>query len=151
MEDVSTGVTLRPCERRDIRRLVFIEKGSFPDPYSELTFAFYRMNPWSSFVVACVDDSVVGYVIAIRCLGTGTIQSIAVLREFRGRKIGRMLMRSAMDHLTRCRRVDLLVGRANDSAIRLYRSFSFRETGRVFHGYYPDGDDALEFEWKPDG
>jgi ribosomal-protein-alanine N-acetyltransferase len=150
MKDAPNGVTLKPCERRNLEGVVSVEMSSFPDPYPRSVFAFYMLDPESRFTVACADDSVVGYVIAVRSMKAGTIQSIAVLPEFRGMKVGRSLMESAMEHLDGCRRVDLLVRRANERAIRLYRRFSFRETGRVFERYYPDGGDALEFELKPD-
>src|SRR5208282_3936921 len=100
MDFISDRVTLRACGYRDLPRVQFIEKGSFPDPYTELTFATFLLDPQSHFVVACVDASVVGYLIATRGPRDGTIQSIAVLPEFRGEGIGKMLMRSAMDYLT---------------------------------------------------
>jgi [ribosomal protein S18]-alanine N-acetyltransferase len=142
------GVTLRACRHEDLQRVQLVERESFPDPYTESVFEFFLLDPRTDFVVACVGDSVVGYVIATRGPREGSIQSIAVLPDFRRRKVGGMLMKSAMEYLAPCARVVLLVGRTNAGAIRLYRSFSFRETGRVFEGYYPSGDDALEFEWK---
>ena len=143
------GVILRACRHQDLRSVQFIERESFPDPYTEAVFGFFLHDPLSHFVVACIGESVVGYVIATRGPRGGVIQSIAVLSEFRARKVGATLMKSSMGYLAPCGRVVLLVGRTNASAIRLYRSFSFHETGRVFERYYPSGDDALELEWKP--
>jgi len=142
------AVSIRPCCHQDLKRVFSIERESFPDPYTESVFGFFMQDPQSYFVVACVGEDIVGYVIATRGPGEGLIQSIAVSARCRGRSIGGMLMKSAMDYLASCRRVTLLASKTNNSAIRLYRSFSFRETGRVFERYYPDGEDALEFEWK---
>jgi ribosomal protein S18 acetylase RimI-like enzyme len=32
----------------------------------------------------------------------------------------------------------------NLAAISLYRKHSFKETGRIFRGYYPNGNDGVE-------
>ena len=144
----SSQVTLRRCRYRDLPQVVAIEKESFTDPYSLFEFAAHLMSSRSKLVVACANQVVVGYVLAIHeSRRIGQIQSIAVSRELRGRGIGTMLMSSAMEHLTKLDKVRLVVRRTNMEAIRLYRSFSFRESGRVVEGYYPNGEDAIEFEW----
>ena len=58
-------------------------------------------------------------------------------------------MEAAMESLEGCDSVRLLMRRSNRAAMALYRKFSFRETGVVVEGYYPDGEDAVEFEWTP--
>jgi [ribosomal protein S18]-alanine N-acetyltransferase len=143
---MSGRVTLRPCRLNDLGRVVAIERASFPDPYPRSLFAALLLSPLSRFVVACVDDVVVGYVLALHePTRDGQIMSIAVSCGHRGKGVGRALMAAAMESLGR-RRVHLLVRRSNQAAIRLYRSFLFKETGLVVEGYYPDGEDALEFE-----
>jgi [ribosomal protein S18]-alanine N-acetyltransferase len=140
------GPVLRRCELGDLAQVVRLEKDSFPDhPYGRLDFLAYLLIARDGFVVAADGGSVLGYVIAISEGREGSIQSIAVGPEARGRGIGEALMRSAIDHLAgRAARVHLLVAAGNDAAIRLYRRLSFEETGKVVKGYYPDGDDALE-------
>jgi len=140
-------LTLRTCKLQDLGWIDAIEKASFSDPYRMFDFLTYLRLQGTSFIVACVDNSVVGYVIAIReGSGTGVIQSVAVLPEFRKRGIGRKLMESAIDFLADCDRVMLFARRTNEAAAQLYRNLSFRETGRVIERYYRDGEDALEFE-----
>ena len=73
------------------------------------------------------------------------IQSIAVSPESRGKSVGELLMKAAIEHLARrFRRVSLLVDADNEKAIRLYHKMSFIETGRIIEAYYPNGDDAVE-------
>jgi [ribosomal protein S18]-alanine N-acetyltransferase len=138
-------VLLRACEFKDLDQVGKIENTSFPErPYSRLDFASFLLLARERFVVASVDGLVVGYVIAMKGR-EGSIQSIAVLPEHRGKGIGEMLMRRAIDHLAgKSERVSLLVDAGNGSAIRLYRRLSFAETGRVIKRYYPNGGDAIE-------
>ena len=137
---------LRACEFKDLAQVVQIERASFPErPYTRLDFAYYLLTARDGFVVASRDGSVVGYVIALSRGREGSIQSIAVSPESRGKGVGELLLRSAIGHLAvRCVRVHLLVDASNEAAIRLYRKLSFEETGKVVKGYYPNGGDAVE-------
>jgi [ribosomal protein S18]-alanine N-acetyltransferase len=137
---------LRACEFRDLAQVGRIERASFPErPYTRLDFAAYLLIARDGFIVASKDGSVVGYVIALSQRREGSIQSIAVSPESRGKGVGELLMRSAVGHLAgRCDRIHLLVDANNETAIRLYRKLSFEETGKVVKRYYPSGGDAVE-------
>jgi [ribosomal protein S18]-alanine N-acetyltransferase len=137
---------LRSCELKDLVQVGQIEKASFPErPYSRLDFLSHLLTARDGFIVASKDGSVVGYVIATSHGREGWVQSIAVSPDFRGKGIGVMLMRSAVDHLVgKCERIHLLVDADNETAIRLYHKLSFEETGRVVKRYYPNGGDAVE-------
>jgi ribosomal-protein-alanine N-acetyltransferase len=137
---------LRACELGDLAQVGRIEKASFPErPYSRLDFVAYLLTARDGFIVASKDGSVVGYVIAVSQGREGSIQSIAVSPDSRGKGVGEMLMRSAIDRLAgKCGRMHLLVDANNEAAIRLYRKLSFEETGRVVKKYYPNGGDAVE-------
>jgi [ribosomal protein S18]-alanine N-acetyltransferase len=141
-----SGCVLRACEFGDLDQVSQVEKASFPDrPYSRLDFVSCLLIEREGFIVACKDGSVIGYVIAMPQGQEGSIQSIAVLPEFREKGIGEMLMKSAINHLTgRFKRVYLLVDVNNESAIRLYHRLSFNETGKIIKEYYPNEDDAIE-------
>ena len=140
------GVELRLCKFQDLEQLGIIERNSFSyRPYGRTDFIWFLSSAPTGFVVACVNDSPAGYVIALgQPPGNGVIQSIAVLPKFRGRKIGRSLLNAAIEHLSSCKRIELLVEKGNESAISLYREFAFRETGRVIRRYYGEKD-AVEF------
>jgi [ribosomal protein S18]-alanine N-acetyltransferase len=137
---------LRACQFGDLAQVGRIERASFPErPYTGLDFAYYLLVARDGFIVATKDDVVVGYVIALSQGREGSIQSIAVSPESRGKGVGELLMRAAIGHLTgKAGRLHLLVDVKNEAAIRLYRKLSFEETGRVVRRYYPNGDDALE-------
>jgi len=127
-------------------QVIRVENDSFPDrPYGKLDFVTCLLLAHEGFVVACKEGSVIGYVIAMRKGKEGVIQSIAVSPELRQKGVGKMLMKSAIGHLSgRLKRAYLLVDANNERAIRLYRKFSFNETGKVIKKYYPNGGDAIE-------
>jgi ribosomal-protein-alanine N-acetyltransferase len=141
-----SGYVLRPCEFRDLAQVGQLEKNSFPErPYTRLDFLSFLLIAREGFIVASKDGLVVGYVIATSQRREGSIQSIAVSPDSRGKGVGEMLMRSAIDHLSgKSERVRLLVDINNERAIRLYRKLSFEGTGKVVKKYYPNGDDAVE-------
>jgi [ribosomal protein S18]-alanine N-acetyltransferase len=146
-----SAYVLRACELRDLAQVGQIERASFPErPYTRLDFAYFLLAARDGFIVATKGGSVVGYVIATARGRQGSIQSIAVSPESRGKGVGELLLRSAIDHLAaRCGRVHLLVDAGNEAAIRLYRRLSFAETGKVVRGYYPNGGDAVEMAREP--
>ncbi|HUI86561.1 MAG TPA: GNAT family N-acetyltransferase [Nitrososphaerales archaeon] len=149
---MSGRVTVRPCRIGDLDRVVAIENESFTDPYPWAEFAAHILSRRSGFVVACIDGEVAGYVLAAReASGEGWIKSIAVIPRFRRSGVGAALVEAAMGSLAGCDRVRLLVRRSNEAAMALYRKFSFGETGVVIERYYPDGEDAVEFERTPTG
>ena len=141
-----SGYVSRPFELRDLGQVSKVEEASFPErPYSKMDFLSCLLIAREGFIVAVEDGSVIGYVIAIGQGGQGMIQSIAVSPESRGKGVGELLMKAAIEHLARrFRRVSLLVDADNEKAIRLYHKMSFIETGRTIEGYYPNGDDAVE-------
>ena len=137
---------LRNCTLDDLDQVCEIEAASFPgDAYPKSVFLFYVVTVRDGFIVACQGEKVVGYVIATHRRGQGLIQSVAVSPGFRRRGVGRMLMESAMGHLAkRFERVYLQVDANHAATISFYHGLSFKETGRVLKGYYPNGDDAVE-------
>jgi len=149
LQRMSNQVTLRPCRLSDLGRVMEIENESFTDPYPWAEFATHLLLHRRGFVVACADGEVVGYVLVAREVGgEGWVRSIAVVPLCRRSGVGTALMRAAMASLAGCDRVSLLVRKSNGAAMALYRKFSFRETG-VIERYYPDGEDALKFQYTP--
>jgi ribosomal-protein-alanine N-acetyltransferase len=140
------GYLLRACEFGDLVQVSQVEKDSFPErPYSRLDFVYFLSIARGGFIVASKGGLVVGYVIAICQRREGSIQSIAVSPDLRGKGIGEVLMGSAIDYLAgESERVNLFVDAGNERAIRLYRKLSFKETGKIVKKYYPNGDDAIE-------
>jgi ribosomal-protein-alanine N-acetyltransferase len=145
MARTTNDLALRIFEREDLDQVVAIEKACFPErPYTRDEFLLLMTQAGGGFLVAENDGTVVGYVTTVIEGGVGLIMSIAVSPQFRRRGIGDSLMKSALNHLSWCEGIWLLVDQKNVAAISLYHKHSFCETGRLIKGYYPNGDDAVE-------
>ena len=95
---------------------------------------------------AIANDQMVGFVAGDYRRGKNIswIATIGVLPEYRGRGIGKALLRECEARLNTVQ-VRLCVRRSNRLAIELYERSDYRQVG-IWHGYYQDGEDALVFE-----
>jgi [ribosomal protein S18]-alanine N-acetyltransferase len=146
--------TIRHCIPSDLPSVVEINIASLPEHYSDYFFESILKELPESFIVAETDERVVGYIMCkiefgfsnFRKLGfvkKGHVVSIAVLREFRGKGIGKSLMLEAINGLA-VRKTDeiyLEVRVSNDLAVKMYQSLGFLIKSRL-RSYYRDGEDA---------
>ena len=146
--------TIRHCIASDLPSVVEINIASLPEHYSDYFFESILKELPESFIVAEADQRVVGYIMCkiefgfsnFRKLGfvkKGHVVSIAVLREFRGKGIGKSLMLEAINGLA-VRKTDeiyLEVRVSNDLAVKMYQSLGFLIKSRL-RSYYRDGEDA---------
>jgi [ribosomal protein S18]-alanine N-acetyltransferase len=141
--------------------VVEINIASLPEHYSDYFFESILKELPESFIVAEANQKVVGYIMCkiefgfsnFRKLGfvkKGHVVSIAVLREFRGKGIGKSLMLEAINGLA-TRKTDeiyLEVRVSNELAVKMYQDLGFLIKSRL-RSYYRDGEDAylmaLEF------
>jgi [ribosomal protein S18]-alanine N-acetyltransferase len=141
--------------------VVEINIASLPEHYSDYFFESILKELPESFIVAEANQKVVGYIMCkiefgfsnFRKLGfvkKGHVVSIAVLREYRGKGIGKSLMLEAINGLA-TRKTDeiyLEVRVSNELAVKMYQDLGFLIKSRL-RSYYRDGEDAylmaLEF------
>lgn len=98
-------------------------------------------NPRTVFLVATVEQRIVGHVFAWKTLDELEILTVAVRPEHRKQGLGRALLHTLL--MTEGVTVVFLEVRASNSAARaLYRSSGFQETG-TRKRYYRDGEDAV--------
>ncbi len=136
---------VRAATRRDLPRILAIERASYPTPWPRESFLFELSQPQGRNFVACCGAQVVGYVFAWLVAEELKINNIAVAPAHRGCGIGSTLL----DHVLRlarqegCEEATLEVRPSNIPARRLYAKFGFREVG-LRRGYYRDtGEDAI--------
>lgn len=132
---------IRRFQIRDLPGVLNIEKQSFGvDAWPADLFREYARECPRLFFVARVGRVVAGYSITCIARNTADIASIAVLPEFRGRRIASKLLTRSIAKVRRqgVRAVTLMVRRDNRGAIDLYRKLGFLRTHTV-HGYYADG------------
>nr|WP_272495876.1 ribosomal protein S18-alanine N-acetyltransferase [Bacillus pinisoli] len=130
----------------DIDQILIIEHLSFTVPWSRE--AFYNEltnNPYASYVVMLEQNNVIGYCGLWVVLEEAHVTNIAVLPEYRGRKLGEALLNQAMELVKAlgAQRLSLEVRVTNVVAQSLYRKLGFQDGG-IRKNYYTDnGEDAL--------
>jgi len=151
---VQTTFTLRRFQPADLEKVVHINQVCLPENYSNYFFMdLYEHYP-ETFVVAEVNDELVGYIMCrietglpdFGLLGItrrGHVISVAVLPQYQRRGIGQALMQEAMLRMRtyKAKECYLEVRASNTPAINMYKKLGF-ETSRTVHGYYADGEDA---------
>ena len=138
-----TNVEIRTFKNEDLDQVVAIEKATFPDPYSRQLLRWFGVTTGDGFIVASM-EGVLGYLISEIRGGQGHIVSMAVDPECRRTEIGEAMLHEAIVRLaSRVHEVYLEVRAGNEAAIRLYEKHSFKMTGAVLKGYYPDGESAI--------
>ncbi len=145
---------IRRCEYKDLIHVMEINLTSLSEHYSEYFFEELLKEFPEAFLVAELNNSIVGYIMCkleygfsnFRKLGfvkKGHVVSIAVLKEHRGKGLGTALMQEAINAMISkdCDEVYLEVRVSNEQAIRVYEKLGLETRSRL-RGYYRDGEDA---------
>lgn len=137
--------TLRHATRDDIPDLLSAERLSFTDPWSEGMLASSLCEGVDITLLLC-GDTVIGYsVLDRRVPGEAELHKIAMIPNYRGRGLSKLLMDSLL-RSAKCAGVSdifLEVRAKNAPAIGLYEKYGFIRLG-VRRGYYKNPtDDAL--------
>jgi len=134
---------------------------TLPEHYSDYFFESILRELPEAFVVAEVNDNIIGYIMCkiefgfsnFRKLGfvkKGHVVSVAVLDQHRGKGVGRALMLEGVNGVVsrKSDEIYLEVRISNESAIKMYEKLGFQIKSRL-RTYYRDGEDAylmaLEF------
>jgi [ribosomal protein S18]-alanine N-acetyltransferase len=154
--------TIRRCEDRDLTSVVNINMVTLPEHYSDYFFESLLRELPEAFIVAEVDEKVVGYIMCkiefgfsnFRKLGfvkKGHVVSVAVLDQHRGKGIGKALMLEGINGVVsrKSDEIYLEVRISNIQAIRMYQKLGFQIKSRL-RSYYRDGEDAylMAFEFS---
>ena len=134
--------------------VVGINLNSLPEHYSDYFFQSILRELPEAFIVAELQEKVVGYVMCkiefgfsnFRKLGfvkKGHVVSIAVLEQYRGQCVGQILMEEAINGIVsrKSDEIYLEVRTSNVAAIRMYEKLNFKIRSKL-RSYYRDGEDA---------
>jgi [ribosomal protein S18]-alanine N-acetyltransferase len=132
---VPTSVDVRPFERRDLNRVVEIERDSFgKDAWPAEAFTEYWRESPELFLIARYGRRIAGYC-ATRVNWRGAeLESIAVDPRYRGRGVAQALLAATIIRLG-TRTLRLMVSTGNAPALRFYRQYGFVRTRLVKHYY----------------
>lgn len=139
-------IQFRPMTLADIDEVVYVEKASFTLPWSRE--AFYNElvhNQYAKYIVMEYNHRIIGYCGMWVVIDEAHITNVAVLPEYRGKKLGEALMRKVMETAKQLGAaiMTLEVRVSNHVAQSLYRKLGFLNGG-IRKRYYPDNqEDAL--------
>ena len=136
----------RYMREEDIDQVLEVEHASFTTPWSKE--AFYNeivTNKFAVYIVIEKDQQVIGYCGVWLVVDEAHVTNVAVLPEFRGKKLGETLMRGLMlvarDRGAKSMTLEVRV--TNQIAQSLYRKLGF-QNGGIRKNYYSDNqEDAL--------
>lgn len=143
---VDGDVRFRYMTVDDIQAVLKVEHASFSLPWTEA--AFYNeiiSNRFATYILAELAEEVIGYCGVWVIIDEAHITNVALLPEYRGRKIGESLMRTGMSYarMRGARKMSLEVRVSNEPAQKMYRKLGFKPGG-IRKNYYSDNhEDAL--------
>lgn len=138
---------IKICEMtsNDVDGVFDVERACFEDFWSKESFSKEMSNALARFLVAKLDEKIVGYVGTWFILDECHINSIAVHPDFRGLKIGDRLIN---DLVELCRKnqivaMTLEVRKSNIVAQNLYKKYGFKLSGIRKEYYTNNREDAM--------
>jgi [ribosomal protein S18]-alanine N-acetyltransferase len=145
---------IRRCEEKDLVSVMDINLIALPEHYSDYFFESILRELPEAFIVAELNDRIVGYIMCkiefgfsnYRKLGfvkKGHVVSVAVLEQDRGKGIGKALMLEGISGVMgrKSDEIYLEVRVSNESAIKMYEKLGFQIKSKL-RTYYRDGEDA---------
>lgn len=136
------GLHVEPADARDTDAVTRLHAEGFYRGWPREEFASAISGHDTPVYVACdARRRVAGFLMLRHAVDEVELITIAVDRKWRGKGVGRALLRAALADLmmTPARRMFLEVAEDNTPALKLYRGEGFAEVGRRA-GYYPRPD-----------
>lgn len=143
-------VIIRGIKEEDIDDIVEIEEEAFSTPWSRESFITeIRDNLLAKYIVAEVDNKVVGYGGIWLILNEGHITNIAVRESHKGQGIGNMIVEGLICYCMskKIENMTLEVRKSNYIAQNLYRKYGFVEYG-IRPKYYSDNNEDAIIMWR---
>jgi [ribosomal protein S18]-alanine N-acetyltransferase len=136
----------RYMKEEDIDQVLVVEHASFATPWSrDAFFNEINNNRFATYIVLEEDHKIIGYCGVWIVVDEAHVTNVAILPDYRGRKLGQVLMSKlieiAKDEGAKSMTLEVRV--TNYPALALYRKFGF-QNGGIRKNYYSDNqEDAL--------
>ena len=122
---VATAQEMTSC--RDIRRTVFVGEQGVPESREQ-----DGMDEASRHFAAFLEDKMVA-TCRVRFIGsTAKIERVAVLKDFRSKGIGRILMKYILQELSPAGNIQLFKLSSQADAVPFYEKFGFKKRGNEY-------------------
>jgi ribosomal-protein-alanine N-acetyltransferase len=139
-------VRIRPMTTADVDSVSNIEERSFSLPWSRQAFETeIANNDLAHYLVAEVVDQLVAYAGMWMILDESHVTNVAVLPDYRGQGVGKLIMASLILHAEQlgAKRMTLEVRPSNEIAKNLYSQFGFVAAGLRKRYYTDTNEDAI--------
>ena len=146
---MKNNLTIDMMTSKDIDGVFEVEKNCFEHHWSKDSFKKELRNENARYVVAKLDDKIVGYVGIWFILDEGHITNVAVHNDYRGNKIGDKLVQ-ALVNLCKENNINsmtLEVRVSNVVAQNLYKKYGFKLAG-IRKEYYSDNKEDAMIMWN---
>lgn len=146
---MQNNITIRPMTNNDVDSIYRIEEDCFVDPWSKESIRRELKNNLARYLVAQLDDKIVGYVGVWFVVDEGHITNVAVHSDYRGQKIGDKLVKEMVELCQENNIVamTLEVRVSNTVAQNLYRKYGFK-VGGIRKEYYSDNKEDAIIMWN---
>lgn len=145
-------MTITTMSQAHVAPIAALEVQCFSDPWPEAAIQSELDNPLSLWLVALVEEEVVGYIGSQSVLGEADVMNVAVASAWRRQGVAQALL-SALEQALKEQQVYCLtleVRASNAPAIALYDRLGFVQVGRRPNYYHKPKEDALILrkEWS---
>lgn len=146
---MNKSLTFRYLNKDDINEILEIEHESFTMPWTK--DAFYNeltQNKFAVYIGLEEEGRIIGYCGVWIVIDEAHITNVALLPQYRGRKLGEALMRRVMEISAEmgAKTMTLEVRVSNDIAQSLYRKLGF-QNGAIRKNYYTDNQENALVMW----
>ena len=146
---MENNIIIRPMIIDDVDEVYIVEEDCFVDPWSKDSIRKELKNNLARYLVAQLDNKIVGYVGVWFVVDEGHITNVAVHSDYRGKKIGDRLVKEMVELCKENKLVamTLEVRTSNTVAQNLYRKYGFK-MGGIRKEYYSDNKEDAIIMWN---
>ena len=139
------NLTIEEMKENDIDGVFEVEKNCFEDYWSKDSFKKELSNNLAKYLVAKIDNNVVGYVGIWFVVDEGHITNVAVHEDYRGQKIGDQLIKELVQVCKNNKIISMTleVRASNVVAQNLYKKYGFKMAGIRKEYYSNNKEDAI--------
>ena len=143
-------IKIMPMTAEDIDGVLFVEESCFAIAWTRADFEReINENKLAIYFVAKDDEKIVGYAGMWHVVTEGQITNVAVLEEYRGQKVGSLLMEALIKTAEEKEMIGITleVKISNYIAQKLYSKYGFKPEG-FRKNYYKDTNEDAVVMWK---
>ena len=144
-----TEIYYEPLKKSHLEGIINIEQACFVVPWSKEAFLQELKNDIAVYIVAMQDDEVIGYGGMWIILDESHITNVAVAKSYQRQGIAKKIVEQLIERSEQEKAfsMTLEVRKSNNSAISLYKKFSFKEVG-IRKGYYENNNEDALIMWR---